>query len=96
MLLEARFPSARSRRVSIEGSWILIGQGAAVLGSIVGVRVMTGLLNPAAYGELALGMTAATLVNQTILGPLLNGVSRFYARRRRKRTSPATCARSAG
>ena len=50
-----------------------------MLGSIVGVRLMTGLLDPSAYGELALGMTAGTLVNQTILGPLLNGVSRFYA-----------------
>ena len=50
-----------------------------MLGSIVGVRLMTGLLDPAAYGELALGMTAAMLVNQAILGPLLNGVSRFYA-----------------
>ena len=63
----ARARTARFRRLSIEGSWIVIGQGAAVAGSLVGVRLMTGLLAPAAYGELALGMTAATLVNQAIL-----------------------------
>jgi len=43
------------------------------------VRVLTELLNPVAFGELALGMTVAVLFNQTILGPLGNGVSRFYA-----------------
>lgn len=51
----------------------------AVLGALVGVRLLTELLDPAAYGELALGMTLATLVNQTVLGPLGNGAARFYA-----------------
>jgi O-antigen/teichoic acid export membrane protein len=36
-------------------------------------------MEPAAYGELALGMTVATLVNQVVLGPVSNGASRFYA-----------------
>lgn len=45
----------------------------------MGVRLLTELLDPAAYGELALGMTVATLVNQIVLGPLGNGVTRFYA-----------------
>jgi O-antigen/teichoic acid export membrane protein len=40
---------------------------------------MTELLDPAAYGELALAMTVATLVNQSVLGPLGNGISRFFA-----------------
>lgn len=35
-------------------------------------------MNPAAFGELALGMTVATLVNQVVLGPLGNGATRFY------------------
>ena len=69
----------RFRRLSREGFWIVLGQGMAVLGALIGVRVLTGLLDPAQYGELALGMTLATLVNQTVLGPLGNGVVRFYA-----------------
>lgn len=69
----------RFQRLFKEGSWIVIGQVAAVLGALFGVRLITELLDPAAYGELALGMTMATLVNQTILGPIGNGVTRFYA-----------------
>lgn len=71
--------SERFRRLSKEGFWIVLGQAVAVLGALVGVRLLTELLDPAAYGELALGMTLATLVNQTVLGPLGNGVTRFYA-----------------
>ncbi len=71
--------SERIRRLSKEGFWIVLGQAMAVLGALVGVRLLTELLDPTAYGELALGMTLATLVNQTVLGPLGNGVTRFYA-----------------
>lgn len=69
----------RFHRLSKEGLWIVLGQAAAVLGSLAGVRLLTELLAPAAYGELALALTVSTLVNQTILGPLANGVTRFYA-----------------
>lgn len=71
--------SERVRRLSKEGFWILAGQTMAVLGSLVGVRLLTELLDPVAYGELTLGMTLATLINQTLLGPLGNGITRFYA-----------------
>ena len=71
--------SERLRRLLKEGAWIVIGQATAVLGALVGIRLITELLDPAAYGELALGMTVATLVNQTILGPIGNGITRFYA-----------------
>src|ERR1035437_8374295 len=69
----------RIRRLSKEGAWIVLGQATAVLGSLASVRLLTELLDPAAYGELALGMTVASLVNQTVLGPLSNGITRFYA-----------------
>src|SRR5665647_2701772 len=71
--------SERFRRLSKEGAWIVLGQASAVLGSLASVRLLTELLDPAAYGELALGMTVASLVNQTVLGPLSNGITRFYA-----------------
>ncbi len=69
----------RIRRLSKEGAWIVLGQATAVLGSLASVRLLTELLDPAAYGELALGMTVAAVVNQTVIGPLSNGVTRFYA-----------------
>ncbi|MGB5196552.1 MAG: hypothetical protein WBN64_05740, partial [Candidatus Deferrimicrobium sp.] len=71
--------SERFRRLSREGFWVVSGQAAAVAGGLFGVRLLTELMEPAAYGELALGMTVATLVNQTVLGPLSNGATRFYA-----------------
>jgi O-antigen/teichoic acid export membrane protein len=71
--------SERFRRLSKEGFWVILGQVMAVIGSMVGVRLLTGLLSPTAYGELALGMSVATLVNQVVLGPLGGSVARFYA-----------------
>ena len=71
--------SERFWRLTREGLWIIFGQAAAVAGALVGVRLLTELMEPAAYGELALGMTVATLVNQVVLGPLGNGATRFYA-----------------
>lgn len=73
------FKSERFRRLSKEGSWIIIGQVAAVIGSLFGVRLITEILAPASYGQLSLALTMTTLINQTIIGPLGNGVSRFYS-----------------
>lgn len=71
--------SERFQRLSKEAFWIIAGQAMAVLGLLAGVRLLTELLDPVAYGELALGMTVATLVSQTLIGPLASGASRFYA-----------------
>ena len=71
--------SERFRRLSKEGIWILFGEGMAVLGALFGVRLMTHIISPSVYGELALGMTVATLLNQTLFGPLEHGTTRFFA-----------------
>ncbi len=73
------FQSERFRRLCREDLWVTIGQAAAVAGALVGVRLLAELMEPAAYGELALGMTVATLVNQVVLAPLGNGATRYYA-----------------
>lgn len=59
--------------------WIIAGQALALSGALIGIRLLTELLAPAEYGNLALGMTIATLANQFVLGPLGNAVTRFYA-----------------
>jgi len=71
--------SERFRRLSREGSWIVIGQIVAVLGALVLVRVLTQLLDPAQYGQLALGLTVAGLVNQVVMGGVTAGIGRFYS-----------------
>ena len=69
----------RIKRLAKEGSWIVIGQIAAVAGALVLVRVITEHLDPAQYGKLALGLTVAGLVNAVVMGGVTNGISRFYS-----------------
>jgi O-antigen/teichoic acid export membrane protein len=62
-----------------EGSWIVIGQILSVLGSLILVRILTEHLDPTQYGQLALGLTVAGLVNQMVMGGINNGISRYYS-----------------
>ena len=77
--IDASARTAIARTLTFEGIWVAGGQVAAVAGALVGIRLITEVLDPAAYGELALGLTIANLANQTIVGPLTNGISRYYA-----------------
>jgi O-antigen/teichoic acid export membrane protein len=70
---------ARIYRLGCEGFWVVLGQAMALVGAVVGVRFLTEFLDPIAYGELALGMTLATLVQQVVFGPLSQGAMRWYA-----------------
>jgi O-antigen/teichoic acid export membrane protein len=75
-------------RIVREFALIAGGQGVAAFGGIVGVRLLTQALSPTIYGEVALGMTLALLVQQTMLSPLSVAFLRFF--------SPAQEARSIG
>ncbi len=70
--------AGRLKRAFGELAWIAIGQLVSVLGSMVLVRVLTELLEPAEYGRLSLSLTITGLVNQIILGGLANGIVRYY------------------
>jgi O-antigen/teichoic acid export membrane protein len=70
---------SRAYRLAKEGSWILVGQIASVVGSLVLVRVLTGYLEPSEYGQLALGLTFASLINQLVMVGLIAGAGRFYS-----------------
>ncbi len=48
------------------------------MGSVVGVRLLTGVLSPSLYGQLALAMTFFTLFQQILIAPLAGGFSRFF------------------
>lgn len=69
----------RIKRLVGEVAWVVGGQGVAVLGSLVLVRVLTEYLSPMQYGELALGLTFAALVNQTVMGGVAAGIGRYYS-----------------
>jgi len=62
-----------------EGGWIVFGQAASILGALLLVRVLTQHLDPAKYGQLALGLTVAGLVNQVVMGGISGGIGRYYS-----------------
>src|SRR2546430_17039778 len=49
--------------------WVVVGQGAAALGAVVGICLLTRAPPPGAYGKLAPGLTAAPLARQTLFSP---------------------------
>ena len=69
----------RISRLAREGGWIVIGQIATVLGALVLVRVLTEYLDPVQYGQLALALTVAALMNQVVMGGVAAGIGRFYS-----------------
>jgi O-antigen/teichoic acid export membrane protein len=64
---------------SREIAWVVGGQAVGAMGAIVGVRVLTLLLDPTEYGAFALGLTVAVLLTQTLLGPVSAASERFFA-----------------
>ncbi len=55
-----------------------MGQGVAVLGALLGIRILSEMMPPSEYGLLALGMTLATVSSQVLFGPICAGMARFY------------------
>ena len=67
---------SRFNRLAKESSWI-------------GVRVLTEHLDSAQYVQLALGLTVAGLVNQTVFGGISAGIARLYSTAAEKHDLPA-------
>jgi O-antigen/teichoic acid export membrane protein len=71
--------SSRLKRLSGETLWVLAGSAIAIIGSLGLVRLLTEYLNPTQYGELALALTVANLINQVVMCGLISGIGRFYS-----------------
>lgn len=67
------------KRLSREFMWVVVGQAAALVGGIVGIKLLTGSLGTKGYGELALGQTVALLFNQVLFGPIGQSFKRFFS-----------------
>ena len=72
------FKSESFKRFAQEGVWVLLGQVTTVVASLVLVRVLTGHLDPAQYGQLALALTLGTLVGQVAFSGVMPGLMRYY------------------
>lgn len=71
--------TARLKRLATENLWLVIGALISIIGSLVLVRVLTHYLSPSQYGELALALTVANLINQVVMCGLISGIGRFYS-----------------
>ena len=67
------------RRIAPEAALIASGQLVAGLASVAAIRVLTGVLRPAAFGKLGLALTVAALTQQCLLGPTAMAAVRYYA-----------------
>jgi O-antigen/teichoic acid export membrane protein len=70
---------SRLFRIAKESSWIALGYGVAVIGTLCGIRILSEMMTPSEYGLLALGATLATFSGQSLYGRLFAGAGRFYA-----------------
>jgi O-antigen/teichoic acid export membrane protein len=58
--------------------WVVFGQAATAICSLVLVKTLTATLTPNEYGRYSLILTVSTLANQVIFGGLVNSVARLY------------------
>ncbi len=61
-----------------EATWILFGQFVGFVGGFIGIKVLTNIMGPKGYGQLALGLTIAGVFNMYVYGPIANVVARFF------------------
>lgn len=69
----------RALRARRELAWVATGQLVALCGAFVGLKVLTNTLGTEKYGQLALGLTIAGLVNLFVYGPINQWVLRFLS-----------------
>jgi O-antigen/teichoic acid export membrane protein len=67
-----------SRRFLNEGFWVLAGQLLSAIGVLIGLRLLTTLLSPKAFGEVALAGGIVVLATGIAASPLMQGVLRYY------------------
>jgi O-antigen/teichoic acid export membrane protein len=69
----------RYKRLLKEGFWVFLGQLLPAAGSLILVKVLSYHFEPAQYGRLALGLTVAGIINQVLIGGVVNGIGRYYS-----------------
>jgi O-antigen/teichoic acid export membrane protein len=65
-------------RVRAELLWVAAGQGLTLLLSILTLKVLTVQLGPEEYGQFALGLSFAGVLNLFLYGPLTQAVQRYF------------------
>ena len=66
-------------KISREGLWVFVGQAGMAAAGLIGVKILTHVLNPAEYGRLAIANTLVALIGVNLFGPLGQGFMRYWA-----------------
>ena len=66
------------RRQLVEVAWVVVGQAATALGTLVGVRILTQFLSPAGYGVVSLATGMSTLAISVVAAPITQAAIHFY------------------
>jgi O-antigen/teichoic acid export membrane protein len=66
------------RRQLAEVCWVIGGQAATALGTLVGVRILTQYLSPDGYGVVSLATGMSTLAISLIAAPITQAAIHFY------------------
>ena len=70
---------SRLARISAEAGWVIAGQLLAFLGSFALIKLLTAELGPAAYGQLALGISIAGVLHMFLYGPIEQTALRYVS-----------------
>ncbi len=70
--------SAQRTRLLADGGWIALGQVFSVIGTLLGIRVITELAPPQVYGSVTLLLGISALGLGTLYGPVMQAVLRYF------------------
>src|SRR5436309_11128530 len=77
LIEEFHFEWVRLTQFREELFWIVLGQVLMLAGGMVGIKLLTNVMGPEKYGQLALGITIAGLLNLFVYGPISSTALRF-------------------
>jgi O-antigen/teichoic acid export membrane protein len=76
--IQAALVALRRHRLLKEGAWVTFGQVSSAVGALLGIRMLTELLAPATFGELALAIGIAALAYGLVGNPFMQALLRYY------------------
>jgi len=65
--------------LSSEAGWVFFGQAGTAIAGLVGIKLLTHVLDPSEFGRLALANTIMALIGINFFGPFGQGLMRYWA-----------------
>ena len=66
------------RLLAGEAFWVFIGQAGVAVAGLIGLKLLTQVLEPPDFGKLAIANTIVILIGSSSFGPFGEGLSRFW------------------